>query len=81
VIIFSTSGRTALALATVVSTRSSMNDGRSQVAQQSATMAGIASELVSCIAMAHDETLFRISGQWSVVSDQEEPIRVFSTVH
>ena len=30
------------------------DDGRDQVAQQSATMAGVASEFVSCIAMAHD---------------------------
>ena len=37
--------------------------GRNQVAQQSATMAGVASELESCIAMAHGETLFRYSGQ------------------
>src|SRR3954466_6616179 len=29
-------------------------DGRDQVAQQRATMAGVASELESCIAMAHD---------------------------
>jgi hypothetical protein len=33
------------------------DDGRDQVAQQSATMAGVASELESCIAMAHDVKL------------------------
>jgi hypothetical protein len=29
------------------------DDGRGQVAQQGATVTGVASELVSCIAMAH----------------------------
>jgi hypothetical protein len=38
-------------------------DGRNQVAQQGAAMTGIASELESCIAMAHGEALFRIGSQ------------------
>jgi hypothetical protein len=33
-------------------------------------MAGVASELESCIAMAHDKTLFRIRGQGSGVRGQ-----------
>jgi len=34
-------------------------DGRDQVAQQRAAVAGVASEFESCITMAHGETLFR----------------------
>ena len=45
-------------------------DGGDQIAQQGATMAGVASELESCIAMAHDKTLFRIRGQGSGVRGQ-----------
>src|SRR3954465_8413860 len=44
-------------------------DGRDQVAQQGATVAGVASELESCIAMAHDVKL-SFGLQWSVISDQ-----------
>src|SRR6202012_4177366 len=33
-------------------------NGRDQVAQQRAAVAGVASEFVSCIAMAHGESLF-----------------------
>ena len=50
------------------------DDGRDQVAQQRAAMAGVASEFESCIAMAHGETLFRISDQCSGVRDQNIPI-------
>jgi hypothetical protein len=35
------------------------DDGRDQIAQEGATMAGVSSELESCIAMAHGKTLFR----------------------
>jgi hypothetical protein len=45
------------------------DDGRDQVAQQRAAMAGVASELESCIAMAHGETLFRNQCQVLAVSD------------
>jgi len=42
--------------------------GRDQIAQQGATVAGVASELESCIAMAHGATLFR--QKWSGIRDQ-----------
>ncbi len=35
-------------------------DGRNQIAQERAAMAGVASELESCIAMAHGKTLFSL---------------------
>jgi hypothetical protein len=39
------------------------NDGRDQVAQQSAAVAGVASEFESCIAVAHGESLYLIRSQ------------------
>src|SRR5262249_2379367 len=41
------------------------NDGRDQVAQQSAAVAGVASEFVSCIAVAHGKSLYLIRSQGS----------------
>ena len=47
------------------------DDGRDQVAQQSAAMAGVASEFESCIAMAHDVALFRKFSEQCYIVEQD----------
>ncbi len=53
------------------------NDGRDQIAQQSAAVAGVASEFVSCIAVAHGKSLYLIRSQNSDLRAQSfHPRRV-----